>query len=158
MGSDPSPEQAPREVDVDNGKECQGTEHAFSTIFKCDKQNCEAFLCRKCIGYQSQSGQRYCICCAAKQEIDEGKFEGDSAMVDGAGKAIKMEKVLNVEKDNQALWQQFFDYIAKQDAIAAKQIEDAKRVQKEIDKRHKQAVASYTVSQTGDCEFLVTET
>lgn len=58
-------------------------------------------------------------------------------MVDGAGKAIKMEKVLNVEKDNQALWQQFFDYIAKQDAIAAKQIEDAKRVQKEIDKRHK---------------------
>ena len=51
MGGGNSSIENQEEQEVDTGKKCDGNEHAFKTIFKCDKQNCESFLCRKCMGF-----------------------------------------------------------------------------------------------------------
>ena len=57
--------------DEDNGKTCDGQEHALTKKFKCDQTNCMAIICRKCMGCYGNSGQRYCVLCALSIKIDE---------------------------------------------------------------------------------------
>ena len=70
----------------DSGRPCTQTSHAYSRFFKCDQQNCETFICKKCMGREVDS-RRFCVLCAVNfdTEQEQGKT-GETEIL--TGKAI----------------------------------------------------------------------
>lgn len=101
--------------DIDTGKECSNSEHAFQQIFKCDQLNCEQFCCRKCMGLQDNLGARFCVCCTVNIENSQVIA---SELTPGQGKVIEpFVRTLEVKRDKETGqvigWDDFFAHIER---------------------------------------------
>jgi hypothetical protein len=103
--------------------------HAFKPIFKCDRANCETFLCKKCMG-GVKDHQRFCIVCMANEENKEMDFDTPLGEGVGAAQGFKSSFSVKADKDSGKVvgWEDFFQHI---DDVS-------KDMEKEINKYKKQ--------------------
>lgn len=84
--------------------------------------NCEAIICKKCMGAYGQSGQRYCVLCTNKNQIDENKDEWEDLGDEANGRVIgKFESSFSVKADKETGqivgWEQFFNHVESNASI-----------------------------------------
>ena len=79
----------------DSGRPCTQTSHAYSRFFKCDQQNCETFICKKCMG-REVDGRRFCVLCTVNFDTEQEQRAESEILT---GKAIgKFQTTISVQR------------------------------------------------------------